>query len=541
HTGTPLVVLSPLGSSMDDWDPAITNGLARKQKVILFDNQGVGLSTGKTPDSIAAMASGAVSFIKALGHTKVNLMGFSMGGFISQQIALTEPALVNKIILTGTGPKGSVGLGDLPKILASATSDNPSPEELFLRFGFTQSEASRRAGKAAYQRVNARVIDRDKPVSNESVSAGVAAVLGWAQANPNALAELKLMTQPTLIIQGQKDVPVPVINAINLSQNIPNARLVLFPDAAHAALFQFPAQFVQHVLDFLDPAAAEAVLPAGEHHQKAATQFVEAGDTKYAYRILGDKTGIPLVILSPLGSSMDDWDPAITNGLASKHKVILFDNQGIGSTNGTTPATIAGMASGAVSFIKALGLSKVNLMGFSMGGFISQQIALTEPALVNKIILTGAGPKGSVGLADLPKNVAALLGANLSPEELFLRSGFTDSDDSRRAGKAAYQRIQTRTVDRDKPATGEAVTAGVMAVVGWAQPSPDALKELGTLSQPTLIFHGQKDAPVPVVNAINLSQSIPHARLVLMADAAHAVSFQFPAQFVQSALDFLNE
>jgi pimeloyl-ACP methyl ester carboxylesterase len=124
-----------------------------------------------------------------------------------------------------------------------------------------------------------------------------------------------------------------------------------------------------------------------DYHQTAVTQFISAGETKYAYRILGRKTGIPLVMIASLGSSMDEWDPAVTNGLAQRYKVIIFDIQGVGSSSGTTPENIPDMAKGVVTFINALGYTKVNLLGFSMGSFIIKQIALTNPALVNKIIV----------------------------------------------------------------------------------------------------------------------------------------------------------
>jgi pimeloyl-ACP methyl ester carboxylesterase len=234
---------------MDDWDPAITNGLAAKYKVILFDNQGVGASTGQTPATIGEMARGAVTFIKALGFPKVNLMGFSMGGFITQQIVLTEPGLVGKVILTGTGPKGSEGLSNLPNIIASTA--NLTPEETFLTFGFTKSEASVKAGKASYERIQQRKTDRDLPLSQQAGVAQLTAVLDWAKPYLNALNELKAVTQPVLIAQGKNDVPVPVINAINMSESIPNARLVVLPDAGHAAFCQYPDQFVKEAIGFL--------------------------------------------------------------------------------------------------------------------------------------------------------------------------------------------------------------------------------------------------------------------------------------------------
>ena len=275
-----------------------------------------------------------------------------------------------------------------------------------------------------------------------------------------------------------------------------------------------------------------------DYHQTATTQFIDAGDTKYAYRVLGEKKDTPLILLSPLGASMDDWDPAITNGLAQKHKVIIFDNQGVGSSTGKTPATIADMAKGAVTFIKALGYNKVNLMGFSMGGFVTQQIALTEPTLVNKIILTGTGPKGSEGLSNLPNLLSSAAG--LSPEESFLLFGFTSSAESRNAGKLSYARVQKRTVNRDAPLSNESFGAQLTAVLAWAQPYPNALKELETITQPVLHIQGQKDVPVPVINAVNMSQHIPNDRLSVYPDAGHAAFTQYPEQFVQQANDFLK-
>lgn len=276
-----------------------------------------------------------------------------------------------------------------------------------------------------------------------------------------------------------------------------------------------------------------------DYHQTATTQFVEAGDTKYAYRVLGNKEGIPLVMVSPLGGTLDDWDPALTNGLAQKYKVIIFDNQGVGSSTGKTPATIADMAKGAVAFIKALGYTKVNLMGFSMGAFITQQIVLTEPALVNKIILTGVGPKGSEGLSNLPDILAATAG--LSPLESFLYFGFTESAASKDAGKLSFERRLKRTANRDATVSNESSIAQLTAVLAWAQPYPNALKELEAVTQPTLLLQGEKDRPVPVTNAINMSQHIPNARLVVYPDAAHAALFQLPEEFTKQVADFIDK
>jgi pimeloyl-ACP methyl ester carboxylesterase len=281
----------------------------------------------------------------------------------------------------------------------------------------------------------------------------------------------------------------------------------------------------------------ENPIATANYHQTAKTQFIEAGGTRFAYRVLGDKQGIPLVFVSPLAGTMDDWDPAVTNGLAANYKVILFDNKGVGASSGKAQDNIADMARDAVTFIRALGYNKVNLLGFSMGGFITQQIVLTEPALVNRIILTGTGPKGSIGLSEVGKLFES--GSNLSPDEQFLKFLFSPSAKSREAGKEAYARIQQRTVNRDTPATSETFGTHLAAVLRWAQPDANALNELKTVTQPALIVQGQQDLPVPVVNAINMSQYIPNARLVIYPDSGHGALFQYSQQFVHEVDDFL--
>ena len=276
-----------------------------------------------------------------------------------------------------------------------------------------------------------------------------------------------------------------------------------------------------------------------DYHQTAETRFVSRDGTNFAYRVFGKKTGTPLIMISALGNSMDDWDPAITNGLAQQYKVVIFDIPGVGSSSGVTPDNIPDMAKGVVTFINAMGYSKVNLLGFSMGSFISQQIALTNPDLVNKIILTGTGPKGAEGLSNLPNILATTVG--LTPEQVFLASFFAPSDSSQSAGKLSYERIQKRTVNRDAPVSPESATAGLKAVLGFAQPYPDALNELKNITKPVLIAQGEKDFLVPVVNAINMANSIPGAQLIVYHDAAHGAIYQYHDEFIQAVFDFLSK
>lgn len=276
-----------------------------------------------------------------------------------------------------------------------------------------------------------------------------------------------------------------------------------------------------------------------DYHQTAGTQFIEVANNKIAYRVLGNQKGMPLILVSSLGSSMDDWDPAITNGLARERQVILFDLPGVASSEGVTPDRISTMAREVVAFTRALGYSKADFLGFSMGSFITQQVALTEPALVNKMILTGTGPKGAEGLSDLPKLLAATAG--LSPEETFLKFGFTGSNSSIEAGKSAYLRIQKRQTGRDKPLSQQSSAAELGAVLDWARTNPDALKELESLMQPALIVQGEADVAVPVINAIKMSEHLPKAKLEIFRDAGHAAFFQYPEPFVKLAVEFLSE
>ncbi|PRA97632.1 alpha/beta hydrolase [Chryseobacterium sp. MYb7] len=274
-------------------------------------------------------------------------------------------------------------------------------------------------------------------------------------------------------------------------------------------------------------------------HQTAKTQFITVKGNTIAYRVLGKEDGIPLVLFPGLGGSMDDWDPAVTDGLAEKYKVIIFDNKGVASSKGTTPNTVQAMADDAVDFIKALNLSKVNIMGFSMGGFIAQRIVLTNPALINKVILTGTGPQGAIGLSNLPTIVAGTAG--LSPEASFLKFGFTESAQSVAEGKASYARVQLRTTDRDLPLSDVASNSQFTAVLSWAQPNADALTEIHKIKNPVLIVHGENDLPVSVQNAKNMAQNLDDAELVIFPDSGHASFYQYHNAFVGKAIEFLGK
>jgi pimeloyl-ACP methyl ester carboxylesterase len=276
----------------------------------------------------------------------------------------------------------------------------------------------------------------------------------------------------------------------------------------------------------------------GFRNDREKTLTVNVDDAKIAYRVYGNKTGTPLVLLAPLGSSMDDWDPSVISGLTKYSKVIVFDNKGVGTSTGKTPNTISGMSLDAIAFIKALGYSKVDLLGFSMGGFIAQEIVETQPQLVNKLILAGTGPQGSEGLSDVGNKISSI--ANLDPQEQFLQSLFAQSAQSRQLGKEAFARISAKKEGRDLPLSQEAFVAELTAVLGWAQPDSIAFARAKNVSTQTLIVAGKNDLLVPIANPIRLYEALPNSRLLLLPDAGHGVMFQYPNLFTQEAGNFLK-
>jgi pimeloyl-ACP methyl ester carboxylesterase len=273
-------------------------------------------------------------------------------------------------------------------------------------------------------------------------------------------------------------------------------------------------------------------------YRTAPTRTVSAGGIEFAYRDLGPKTGTPVIFVTHLAAVLDNWDPRVVDGIAAKHRVITFDNRGVGATTGTTPKTIQEMARDAVVFIRALGLTKVDLFGFSMGGMIAQVIVQDEPQLVRKLILAGTGPAGGEGIKNVTKlshldTVRALLTFQDPKQFLF----FTRTPNGRQAGKAFLARLKERTTDRDTAIALKAYTSQLTAIHRWALEQPH---DLSRITQPTLVANGESDRMVPTKNSHDLARRLPDSELVIYPDAGHGGIFQFHAQFVERALDFLQ-
>lgn len=284
-------------------------------------------------------------------------------------------------------------------------------------------------------------------------------------------------------------------------------------------------------------AKVEEIQMTRHTHETAPTRFVEANGIRFAYRRFGDPQGVPIVLNQHFRGSLDYWDPAVTNGLAQTREVILFDNAGIASSSGEVPPSIPQMGANAIAFIRALGLSTVDVLGFSIGGMVAQEIALQAPDLVRKLILVGTGPRGADMSASKSNDIFAA--TYDPPEHLWLAVHFSPSAASRAAGLAFLERKWRRT-DRDAEVTEEAALRQREAIGAYIAGGESAQGRLQDLRLPTLIVQGSNDVIIPTMNSYVLQQKLPNAQLILYPDANHGSFYQYPELFVKHATIFLD-
>ncbi|EXF96478.1 alpha/beta hydrolase [Pseudomonas fluorescens HK44] len=270
----------------------------------------------------------------------------------------------------------------------------------------------------------------------------------------------------------------------------------------------------------------------------AANQSITVNGIPFAYRDTGPTTGVPLVLFNHWGAVLDNFDPAIIDGLAQTRRVIATDYRGIGGSGGTAPLTVGEMADDAIQLIRALGFETVDVLGFSLGGFVAQDIALKAPELVRRLILTGTGPAGGTGIDKVgsvtwPLMIKGLL--TLRDPKFYLF--FTSTPNGRRTASQYLQRLKERKKNRDKGPTPSAFLRQLKAITAWGKQAP---QNLGRLWMPTLIVNGDNDIMVPSVNSIQLANRIPNAQLVIYEDAGHGGIFQHYADFVTKVLAFLD-
>lgn len=273
------------------------------------------------------------------------------------------------------------------------------------------------------------------------------------------------------------------------------------------------------------------------HHRDAETRTVDVDGTPFVYRDLGPRTGTPVIFLNHLAAVLDNWDPRVVDGFAAKHRVITFDNRGVGASAGKTPSSITAMAKDAVAFIRALGFEQVDLHGFSMGGFVAQVIAEQEPQLVRRMILTGTGPAGGRGIDQVTK----LTFADMARGALTFRDAkyylfFTKTPNGRSQARAFLARLKERTDNRDKAIAIPSFRAHLKAIHAWGL---QEASDLSGIHHPVLVANGDDDRMVPTSNSADLARRLPNAQLKIDPDAGHGGIFQHHDEFVGDALAFL--
>ncbi len=276
-------------------------------------------------------------------------------------------------------------------------------------------------------------------------------------------------------------------------------------------------------------------------HQTTPTSFIEAAGKRFSYRRFGDGSAPPLLFFQHFTGTMDNWDPLLTNTLASTRPVILFDNAGVGRSTGETPSTVGEMADDAIAFVETLGLDQIDLFGFSLGGLVVQELLLRCPAKVRRAVLAGTGPSGREGMAEFSAEVVSIIGRpNATPEERSLGLFFAWTETSQAAGRAWLERIATRYEDREPPCGPQVAQAQLAAIQAFGRGSGDRAATLACIAHPIHVINGRNDIMVPTINAYILQQELPDARLILYPDAGHAAQFQFAAEAAFQTEHFLG-
>jgi pimeloyl-ACP methyl ester carboxylesterase len=264
-----------------------------------------------------------------------------------------------------------------------------------------------------------------------------------------------------------------------------------------------------------------------------------ASGLSYSYRDTGGE-GIPLILLQHFRGSLDSWDPALIDNLAAARRVVTFDNLGVAGSDGPAAGSIADMAAGALGFVDALGVEQADILGFSIGSFIAQELALTRPSLVRKLVLASAAPKGAAGMHGWPADVIGKVGAREPGPEAYLDVFFTHSAASSSAGQEFLGRIYGRAEDRDAPVSWECRVAQYDAVCEWGTPNASLLERVAAIEMPVFVANGDSDPMVLPRYSYLLAGLLPDARIKIYPDSAHGFLFQHHEEFADDVQEFLS-
>jgi pimeloyl-ACP methyl ester carboxylesterase len=274
---------------------------------------------------------------------------------------------------------------------------------------------------------------------------------------------------------------------------------------------------------------------------QAQTQLFEAGEARYAYRRFGRKSGLPLLCLQHFTGTLDNWDPAVTDALAQDREVILFDNAGIGRSSGAPEATVEAMTGHVVAFLAGLGIKTCDVLGYSLGGMVAQQLAVAHPSVFRRMVLVGTAPRGGEDIMHLEKPSLAqhLSNPELKGFAVLQKIFFAPSASSQAAGAALVARLALRTEDREPPAGPAVAQAQIASFRAWEKFTGERFAELRAIAQPALVINGVHDEMIPVRNSYWLAENLPNAVLLVFPDSGHGSLFQFHPAFVRQLGAFL--
>jgi pimeloyl-ACP methyl ester carboxylesterase len=285
-----------------------------------------------------------------------------------------------------------------------------------------------------------------------------------------------------------------------------------------------------------------AITDASSTYADTATQRVTAENgIEYAYRDLG-RGDVPLILLQHFRGNLDNWDPALVDDLAAERRTVTFNNVGVASTSGTTPCTVEAMAHGAIDFVEAMNFDRVDLLGFSIGSFVAQEIALIRPDLLRRVVLASSAPQGAAGMHGWAPDVIGAVGRPETTPQAYISVFFARTDTSRAAGQQAAGRIfGARTADRDEPTTWQTRQAQYDAVCAWGIPNHSMLERVSAIELPVLVANGDSDPMILPRYSYLLAGLLPNARLTIYADSAHGFLFQHHSQFATDVNTFLDD
>ncbi len=282
--------------------------------------------------------------------------------------------------------------------------------------------------------------------------------------------------------------------------------------------------------------------PTTQNSASAPTQHIDVDGNRYAYRRFGAAGKTPIVCLQHFTGTLDNWDPAIVDELAKDREVILFENAGIGGSNGAVPTTIDGMTEHALRFVDALALPKLHILGFSLGGFLAQNLAIARPGLIDRMVISGSAPEGGEGAGmDRPELVAIYVDATMPMTEKLKHLFFPATPEGQAAADAFVARLATRTADQDPPAGPDVAPAQLNAMIAWANWKGDVAGKLARIPHRVLVTNGDNDTMIPTKNSFALAAGLPNATLIIYPNSGHGAIYQYAPTYVAHVREFLQQ